>query len=434
MTRIALIFLAALLVVPFYIGPELAPNAQLNAERFLLVLLAASLIDRGSAQMFFRGSNVLLRQRALVAVTLTAYFLLRFISALFSPFPVSVLFVVNEIASQLFVFLVFFSLFLHFDLRRQIGVIFALSIFLILLIVLVELAFGQNFLTSLAPEGAGTAINNQAIVRSGLLRVKGTFEHPLTLAHMVVMILPVLLFSSLGLRPFVRIAAILSLILMGLSTGSRTLVVLMVLELGIWSMLRPIRFNTGATTFTSRGVALLLGPIAIGLAIYVAQQISGTSLFESGVRSAQIRNGMIGIQAKPWFGYGPGPGAIAAITDGMRGGVGAMRLWRENLSTVDNWFLSVLLSSGFTTFFAFLALIAAILAQGKDVLLEGIMRARLAAQGMDSLAIGLWLGCLFGAGFMAVLSIFTLHPLFYILAAWLTALVTRARLSREDAR
>ncbi|QYJ06361.1 O-antigen ligase family protein [Qipengyuania flava] len=424
---IALAYLVALLLVPFYIGIEPVENAQINLERGLLILLAASVAKRDVLPTFSAGVRDLFAYRNGLALFLTGYFLVRAIAAALSPFAVSIPIVINDIASNFFVFLAFFVIFSQVRVEKEIARILEVSVLIIAGVVALELVLGFNVFTSLAPEGAGKAINEASIQRSGLLRVKGPFEHPLTLAHMVVMILPLFLFSKLPFSNPLRVLCVVLLVGMGFATGSRSGLVLVAFQLGLWAVLRPMRINLGSGYITTRGVAFAVAPLVLAAVLVLAEQRSGSGLFESHVREAQIRNGLIAIREKPFFGFGPGPGAIAAITEGMRGGIGAMKLWRANLGTVDNWYLSVLLSSGFMGFAAFILLIGSILYQGVELFSNAARRYWLEQQGWDGLALGLLIGCTFGAIFMAILSIFTLHPLFFILAAWLTAITVLAR-------
>lgn len=424
---IALAYLVALLTIPFYIGIEPVQNAQINAERILLVLLAAAIVKRDVLPTFVGAVRDLAAERKLIFWSVTGYFALRMVAAILSPYAVSIPIALYEIASNLIVFFAFFAIFSRLNVDQEVSKILRFGIILIAGVVALELVLGFNIFTALAPEGAGAAINNASIARSGLLRVKGTFEHPLTLAHMIVMILPLFLFAKLPISSKARLLSIALLVGMGFATGSRSGLVLMAVQLGLWAVLRPMRINLGAGHITTRGVAFAVAPLVLAAVLVLAEQRSGAGLFESHVREAQIRNGLIAIREKPFFGFGPGPGAIAAITEGMRGGIGAMKLWRANLGTVDNWYLSVLLSSGFMGFAAFVLLIGSILYQGVELFSNAARRYWLQQQGWDGLALGLLIGCTFGAIFMAILSIFTLHPLFFILAAWLTAISVLAR-------
>lgn len=424
---IALAYLAALLMIPFYIGIEPVQNAQINVERVLLVLLAVAIVKRDVFPTFSAAVRNLSTERKLVFWSLTGYFALRMVAALLSPFVVSIPIVINEIASNLLVFFAFFAIFSRLDVSREVVTIVRIAIMLIAGVVVLELVLGFNIFTPLAPSDAGAAINNASIARSGLLRVKGTFEHPLTLAHMIVMILPLFLFAKLPITVRARMVSIVLLIGMVFATGSRSGMVLVVIQLGLWAVLRPLRVSLGGGYISTRVLAVAAAPLVIAAVVVFAEQRAGADLFYSEVREAQLRNGLIAIREKPFFGYGPGPGAIAAVMDGMRSGVGAMKLWKVSFNTVDSWFISVLLSSGYTTLTVFLLLLGSIFYQGFELFANPARRYWLEAQGWDGLALGLLIGCIFGALFMTILSIFTLHPLLFILSAWLTALTFLAR-------
>ena len=420
MLLLALLYLAALLIVPFYIGPEVAQNAQINAERVLLILLAASIFTKYNFAIVRDGLSTLARERALLLSVVTLFFAFRLLTAFVSPHSVSVLIVLNEIASNLLVFVVFFSLFLKFDLRREIELVLSIGVVVMFLVTLFELAAGYNPLTQFAPANAGSAINSADMQRDGFLRVKATFEHGLTLGHAIVMILPFFLFVS-RMPGLYRYSMIAMLLLMAMFTGSRTSILLAIAEVGLAFVILAPQLRFGNQTVSTRTLALGLAGISLIVAVGIAQSVSGKGVFESYIREAQINNGLIAIQAKPWFGYGPGPGALEALLDGMRG-VGALRMWRANLTTVDNWYLTVLLTSGWPGLLLFVTMVGLIAKQGIELLVTNrILHDRLRRFGYRPVVYMAAMSVVFGLGFMLTLSIFTVHPLFYLFAAWLTA-------------
>ncbi len=426
MIFIALLYIAAVLMVPFYIGPALAENAQLNAERVLLVLLGASIFLGNNARVVGAGVRVLIKERGLLTLVIGVFFILRLASAFASPYTVSLLIVLNELASNLLIFIVFFSVFLQFDIRRELETVFVVAVGFIFAVTLFELVAGYNPFTQFAPLNAGGAINAKEISRDGFLRVKGTFEHALTLGHAIVMLLPFFLFAS-RLGTGMRYTLITMLLLMAVFTGSRTTILISFAVVGAALIINAGRLKFGEKAVSIRAVALVSAVLAVFTAIFLAQTTTGMGLFESYIREAQINNGLIAIQQKLWLGYGPGPGVLDALVTGMKG-VGALRMWQTNLTTLDNWYLTVLLTSGLPSLIFFVAMIALLIAQGVKLLVtDSILRNRLIRYDHRGIALAVFVSTVSAAIFMVTLSIFTVHALFYMFAAWLTATYVHAR-------
>jgi hypothetical protein len=426
MILIALLYIAAVLMVPFYIGPELAENAQINAERLLLMLLGVSIFLGNNARVVGAGIRVLVRERGLLTLIIGVFFTLRLVSAFASPYAVSVLIVLNELASNLLVFVVFFSVFLQFDIRRELETVFVVAVGFIFAVTLFELAAGYNPFTQFAPLDAGGAINAAEMSRDGFLRVKGTFEHALTLGHAIVMLLPFFLFAS-RLGTGLRYTMIARLLLMAVFTGSRTTILISFAEVGAALIINAGRLQFGEKAVSTRAVAIAFAVLAVFTAVFLAQTTTGKGLFESYIREAQINNGLIAIQHKLWLGYGPGPGALDALVTGMKG-VGALRMWQANLTTVDNWYLTVLLTSGLPSLIFFMAMIVLLIAQGMRLLVtDSNLRNRLVRYEHQGIALAVFVSTLSAAIYMVTLSIFTVHALFYMFAAWLTATYVHTR-------
>ena len=426
MILVALLYLAALLMAPFYIGPEVAANAQINAERLLLLVLAATILMGSNLQRVGSALRVLISQRGLLFAVIVGFFVLRLISAFASPYPVSTLIVINELAANLMIFIVFFAIFFHFDIRREIQMVFVVSIVFMFFVACFELALGYNPFTQFAPAGAGMAINAAEMTRDGFLRVKATFEHSLTLGHTIVMLLPFFLFiskSSLALRS----TMVGLLVFLAIATGSRSTILLAFVEIGIAAIYYGGAIRFGEARISTRALAISLAAVVLVVAVTIATNTAGKGLFDSYIREAQINNGLIAIRQKLILGYGPGPGALEAIVAGMKG-IGAMRMWRANLETVDNWYLTVLLTSGVPAFILFVSMIGLLAKQAFELLfVNRVLAQRLRRHDHHALAVGVATATIFGAAFMAILSIFTVHALFYIFAAWLTATYVHAK-------
>jgi len=432
--RLALLYLFALLCIPFYIGPELAPNAQLNAERLLLALLVAL-----AALGILRGVvgpalSSLASERQLFLALMILFFFWRALAALLSGSTVAIYVYINELISNAFVFVLFYGILLRGNMERHLMRVFSVSIAWILGVVLWELGTGANPFTALASDSTNFAISQATIERAGLLRTKGTFEHPLTLGYFAALLLPIFLFVDrkfVGRRAALFFAA--ALVFCGAMTGSRSTILLLSAEVSLYLVFRGFRVTSFGRQVNLGLFALPLLPVITIAAVSFAEARAGRDLFDDYVRGAQIHNGFIAIQNAPWFGYGDGRGATNSIANAMRYGDGAMRLWEANLSTIDNWYLSVMLASGFPGAALFIALQLAVLLPSILTILNRDARAVLTRENMLGLYGGLTVALMASNAFMAILSIFTLHPLHYIIQAWLVFLSVRvSRALRQD--
>ncbi len=429
-------YLFALLAIPFYIGPELAPNVQINAERLLLMLLAMFFVH--TLRFRKRSDEVygLFYSFQLFMLLFTLFFIWRGLAAFVSPYRVSGYLFIYELVSNYLIFIIFYvTVFRVHGFFRVLRVL-KFGLIVIFCFALLEAILGESILSRFALSDAGQAINATSIWRSGLLRVKSVFEHPLTLGHFLVMALPLILFIGrkyLLLREkILLLILILSMIIM---TGSRaTMLIAMCIIIIFFLISGPrIRLNNNSV-FSLKSILLpilLITPIVI---IGLVEERTGSEAFMSYTRYAQIVNGFIAIGEKPWFGFGQGPGGTAAIESVVRYGAESLKLWERNFNTIDNWFLSILLASGYPSLFLFIGFNLVILFTGLRCVLTRSIRNDMHAQGDYGLMIGVFLSLCAGFLFMIILSIFTLHPLYYILMAgfmYLTEKYMRASRMRK---
>lgn len=422
-------YIFSLLVIPFYIGPELAKNFQLNVERILLVCICVFIIFKLFKKGTYRKISALQSRHKLFLYGFVVFFIWRGLSALNSTEMVSVFHFIYEFISNFLIFFVFYIFFFdkgYFD--KFLEIVF-LSVFVVFSFALLEFFLGRNVFASLAPADAGAAISSEAIIRGSVYRVKSVFEHPLTLGHFCVMTLPLILFlknkstySVFSSKSFLSIAVILMAIL----TGSRMTMLCCTLILVIYLIIDgpKVKVKEGVTP---RKASLFLWPFILSLPIIAllgVSMLSGRGSLDSYVRQAQIANGLQVIQMEPLFGFGQGPGGMVAIE---KYGT-AMKLWAQNAATIDNWFLSVLLSSGYPGLAFFILFNLFIIIELKSIYLN-----RFYYKSISSPYYNLWVSLVvsysFGLMFMVILSIFTLHPFFYIIVAAL--LCTSAKLKSD---
>lgn len=421
-SNLLLAYVFSLLVIPFYIGPELTSNAQINAERVLLLLICFLFFFLLLKKRTYKNIRTLYIQNRVFFSLFSLFFIWRAISTVASGQIVSYFLYAYEIVSNFLIFIVFYIyIFNNKNHKTFFSVLYFSTIFVFVFSIL-EFSLQKNIFASLAPSDAGAAIKSSSIVRGSVYRVKSVFEHPLTLGHFCVMVLPIVLFSKISLFKFyklVKIALAVSLIVMIFLTGSRMTMLssIIILTIFIVTYGPKIKLNSGSQTRRSLFFIwplLLFTPV---IAINFIISFSGRSSFESYVRIAQVVNGLQVIEMRPLLGFGLGPAGMKAIESFGT----AMKLWTENAATIDNWFLSVLLASGYPSLLLFIGMHLAVFLKLFKTYRKRELLLRTQSE-YFSLWVGLSLSFTFGLAFMSILSIFTLHPLFYILLAALLRL------------
>ncbi|WP_417268642.1 O-antigen ligase family protein [Celeribacter baekdonensis] len=431
--QIARWYFVALLCIPFYIGPSLATNAQLNAERLLVVLLVFAFFTRVVNLRFGHSFKELYSARPLTLMAFIFYFSWRGLAAALSPQTVSMLLFINEFMTEVFMAFVFYGFFFVKDYTDPLIKVLKASVVFIFAIVCLEIVLKQNPFSAFAPADAGNAIKAAAIERAGLIRAKGTFEHPLTLAYFVISVLPFFLFGDRARGFTHRRLFVLGLVLIGVATGSRTALGMMFVELVVYVLISKPAFGFNAKRLDARLVLIPAVLLLLPLIIMLAEQRAGASLLQSNARTAQLTNGLIAIWNQPWFGYGQGQGPTQAIETAMKYGEGSIYMWEENFNTIDNWFLSVALSSGLPSLIAFVAYLFAVVVPPIVLVTSAKVRVQMRDNTHLGLVYALILSCAAQMGFMAILSIFTLHPLYFIFSFWLISLhILYARMRQRD--
>lgn len=145
-----------------------------------------------------------------------------------------------------------------------------------------------------------------------------------------------------------------------------------------------------------------------GGGLIVSGTIGGESESQSAssaTRLVQLNNGFIAIAQKPLFGYGPGEGSRVIM------GVGESQSGGETVyvETTDNLFLSIAVESGLPALIAYLLMIFRVLKMSSRGVLGAVRR-----EGRE-VNTAIFASLIAGVTLMAVLSIFTILPLFFIL-------------------
>ncbi|WP_202940782.1 O-antigen ligase family protein [Alteromonas macleodii] len=416
-------YVFTLLVVPFYIGPEIATNFQINLERLALVLITFYVFFKLLKTRTYFAIGDMYKKNKVFLLFFSLFFLWRFFTAISSEYIVSIFLFLYELISN---FLVFFAFYLFVfskgNSEKFLKVVY-FSIYFVFAFSILEFVLGKNIFATLAPANSGAAISSEAIVRGSVYRVKSVFEHPLTLGHFCVMVLPLTLFIKGYASSNFRKNNLLSLFVIAMAglTGSRMTLLCCTLILIIYFLTNTtkIRFLEGAKPTK---ISTFIWPFLVilpFLALMSISILSGRDSLDSYVRHAQIINGLQVISMEPIFGFGQGPGGMLAIA---KYGT-AMKLWAQNAHTIDNWFLSILMASGYPGLLLFIVLNVLVFINLKKIFI-GRERYKAISPSVYSLWLAFSISYVFGLLFMGILSIFTLHPLFYILLAgllWATA-------------
>ena len=182
-------------------------------------------------------------------------------------------------------------------------------------------------------------------VRAGAYRAQSTFDHPIVFAQFVAALIPISLYGILREKSlFWRLVALASLpiaLLSILKSGSRAGIVSVVVAFGLVAVVMWLRALVhGRLTKIVAFVSLpaLMGGVGLGY-LLLQELAAGRGQHEvssSGVRMLMLRNGINALADSPIFGFGQGQ-AIA------KAGV----LNANNLATIDNYFLSIALDSGY---------------------------------------------------------------------------------------
>ena len=250
----------------------------------------------------------------------------------------------------------------------------------------------HNFFVGFASAGedgdlSGTLANIMSEkIRAGGFRAQSTFDHPIVFAQFVAALVPIAVFSMLFERSkFWRVLAFLSLpiaLVAIAKSGSRAGIVSVMLGFGLMGFIFWLRALIHG--YITRIVAIFSLPVligAIGLGYMIFQELAaGRGQHEAsstGVRMLMIRTGIDALGDSPIWGFGQG----LAIT---KAGV----INTNGLATIDNYFLSIALDSGYVGLALFLGILIAftikslsfaVKSRGKDGLFVGACLAAVLA-------------------------------------------------------
>jgi len=316
----------------------------------LMVFWVLSLVERPALRWRVKYE---IRSNKKLFMLLSLFFLWKLLTVISSPHASHAVFsALKDIIYYFILFVIALSIWKEKAcLHTAVRVMVVSSIF-VTAIAMVEYILQYNFVASFAPhafERLQSAVD--VTMRDGLYRTRGTFANPLALSSYVVMLLPIsswLFFESRGKWRILSLISMIGLLSCVYMTGSRTaLATLAVLIAGsaFFFLLSWKRKVQGRAKALVAMLLLLAGLIGIAGVSFIGGELAGgRSEKEAGssdIRLRQIEWGIPLMLSRPFMGYGPGE---AGDTLGISTG------------TVDNYFLTLGLESGF-----FVAILFAIL-------------------------------------------------------------------------
>lgn len=423
-------YMAVLVVIPFYVDYEVVSGARINLERLMLSIIFILFFTAYLQSKGLRGlSQIYWKHGKAILFPMVFYYFWRLLGSAASGETFSVFVATNDLISNLIVFYVF--LFFIFDKGkyRELIQVCLVTFGIIFLIGVVEFLLKRNFVAETLAAGRGGAIEMAQVIRNEGYRAKATFEHPLTLGHYLVMVAPILLLSKrLSVSRLPEVLVIFCCVsFLVFVTGSRATLLIFLAFVAGYYVVSVLFSSAKDRVLRVAFIPILLGVGLVGLlfGITYLESISGRGIFESYTRIAQIVNGFLVFQEAPFLGHGAGGKNAAQLIFEASKLPGGMPLWESNASTIDNWFLSVALESGLPGVVAFLVFNLIIFARATKIIFSKESRHVLDILGLRYLFQAFYFAALNGFVFMSILSIFTMHPFYFICLAGLSAIVIR---------
>lgn len=333
---------------PAYAVIKIGVLPGLNLQRIFIIMLICSWFFT----ILFRPwyFNNLIKQIInfpYLVFNLFIYFIWRYISVIeSSDFTASFYAATNEFVSWFVLFMIGFTVWHN---SRQLSRVVLLLVSLSLIISLLsfyESHIQKNIFEQFIPITSDyVAQTLEAKVRDSY-RVQATFEHPLVLAEYFVFIIPLALVMAMNSRIlFYRILGSTAVIIDGLAlwkTGSRTGIVVLI-GLGflaaawkIWFVIKRSKsYKTIGLLFAFLPVIITIFAGGFLVVNHLFQGRSSEEASSTATRLVQLDLGIPLVLNHPFFGYGPGTGAMLLDIRSESG-----------LPTIDNYFLSIALESG----------------------------------------------------------------------------------------
>lgn len=344
---------------PVYLGLRFSGTGLLNIQRMMLVTLLLLLAaDICLSRVRGRWIQHVLRVNAPIWFTLLLFLTWRLLSALTSvQVEVSLKTAVSDVLTALTIyFATLYYMTAPYKIARVLRTLL-ISATIVAIFGLLERLLEANPIAALIPAGmTGDGFLDEALrakVR-GDYRTQSTFYNPLSLAHYLVLLLPLLLIPlqwGTARRPWLAGTALALLVLCLWATGSRAGILLLGVAVlfGVAAGARRLLRHTDLS-HRMQGVVLLVALVMAAGAVTVqtARTIAGASDEEAVSSQARLEQAVRGygsIVAHPLLGIGP---RMAANVAGVS--------LDANRVSVDNYYLSLSIESGLPATALFLVL------------------------------------------------------------------------------
>lgn len=364
--------IALLFLWPRYVYIPIDALPTKNPQRMFYLLficywLTKMLTMKGS--IHYAKKQIYLNRKIILLILV--YFVWQIVSLLFSESPITSLTIVSV---GVFEYLVPF--FIVITVLRNIGDIdnfinvILFTTFIICIIGVIEAFVQHNLFESFIP---AVEKNIEYLIqvsgskfREGGHRVQSTFNHPVLLGEYLSLIIPLILyrFFVMEKKRIIMVFLFVLICFILIKTRARTGLA----GLGIIVFFGTLLFNyrINVSKRYSKRLSYLLVPILIiivPLAYYLLQAlVIGRTSTESGstmIRIMILKQGIPLFLEAPFFGYGPGFGAITLNFTNNYGQI-----------TLDNYYLLLLLDTGLPGLMSFLAVIAWGTKRGSILLLK----------------------------------------------------------------
>lgn len=400
---------------PFFLDFRVTEKIGISPERIaVLFFVGLGVLLFLTSKEYRRRSVSLIEKFPEINILFFLYVLLRLASCIASGELSGLYYVINEVVVNFGLFyVIIFSRFNQYRCRLLLKILF-LSVTIVSCYGLIEYLLQENIFRHLITKETSASIVALAEKwRGGNYRIQSTFEHPLSLVQFIAILFPVVVMPRFVVENlFVRSFAALALISASYFTYSRSSIVVMFFVLSLYLF---FGYNKIKVTRSSRPllsvfrfvlICCFAGVLYLGVVPYVVGKTAQESQ-STGTRMVQIVNGVLAIKESPFLGYGPG-NSSRVIKNISLDGDQKYRIYRE---TIDNLFLSKAIESGLPAAIIYLLFLVATVRR----VYFGIHSSR--NPSLSSWFTWSFCGLVGAIISMSILSIFTVVPLFFVIAA-----------------
>lgn len=410
--------------VPYFIDVKIVEGFRLNPHRVFLVLslalFSAQAFARNAAPIYSRKQKSRRGGGALLALASLHYIAL-IVSGIAAGGGLPLFLSVNAALTNFAVLLMAIHLCKTQPEMRSYYVVVAISLITVTTMVMLEASTGRALFAGIIEEGRNNALNREVLVREGAARLKGPFDHPLTLAQYVVVFAPIAIFAAPKKlsRPAIRAFFMIAFGFLVAVTRSRFGALMYACQL-LAAFLVPLN-RARQRTMISRGPLLMISA-ALVLAVpalliasnaEIADRYFGRNLLDANVRDVQLANGVLAIEESPLVGYGLGDNARAAIYEQATSGKGEW-MWEQNAGAIDNYYLSIAVGAGIPALLSFILMHLLLVIRGVACLPQIWRNSASRGGRYHFVYLGFLISYICGVASMSVLSIFSIHSLVYV--------------------